>query len=94
MLRKYYKLLLYENLNPKVSYIVGVDVAGGLSRDDSSICVIHPDTLKVVAIFRNNNVDTVNLTDIILHLVSTFIPKAVVVVERNSYGKNSLPIFI
>jgi hypothetical protein len=86
-IKEYYKFNFYSSLNPETPYLIGVDVAGGLSRDDSAIFIADPFTLKVVGEFKNNTIDTADLTLVLLELVSKYMPKSVLAIERNSYGK-------
>ena len=83
-----YKFEFYDNLDPSIPYLLGVDVSGGLSRDDSAIVAVHPVSLKPVTVFKSNNVDTVELTQIIYELMTLYMPRSVAVIERNSYGKS------
>jgi hypothetical protein len=84
----YYKFNFFDSIDKNIPYIVGVDVAAGLSRDDSAICIINPYTLKTVGTFRNNTVDTVDLTSILLNLCYELLPNSILAIERNSYGKS------
>ena len=85
MLREVYALFEYEKLDPEVSYIVSVDVSGGLALDSSVICFSDPVDLKTTAIMKSNKIDTPELEEVIKLLVQMF-PNIIVVIERNSYG--------
>jgi hypothetical protein len=80
-----YPLYFYSRPDPSVSYIVTVDVSGGLDRDSSAVIVSHPDDLETIAAFKNNKMDTPDLEKFIAEVVR-LLPKCVVIIERNSYG--------
>ena len=83
-----YKINFYtKKFNPFLHYIVGVDVSGGLSLDNSTLTFIDPFTGKTVADFKNNTIDIEEFGDLIYTLVKDFFPNLVLVIERNSYGK-------
>jgi hypothetical protein len=89
-LQRIFPLTILENPgNWELPYIVAVDVASGLARDFSAIQIIHPVTLRSVATFKNNKIDTNELYRLICEVISYF-PNCVVVVERNSMGKGVL----
>ena len=70
------------------SYIIGVDVSGGLARDFSQLCIIDPDTELPVGYFYSNKTDTDDLYNILYKLITNWLPNAVLVIERNNYGLN------
>ena len=81
---------IYEELNPKVNPIIGVDVAAGYSRDSSAISVIDPTTTRLVADFNCNYINPVDLGKVIYELVTIHMPNALVVIERNGVGTGTL----
>ena len=68
------------------NWIVGVDVAAGLGRDRSAITVIDPADNAPVMHFYNNNITTDTLRLLLTDLITFYIPKAVLVPERNHAG--------
>ena len=83
----FYKLNVYKNIDPLKKYIVGVDVAAGLDRDNSAVTLTDPDTLEPVADFQNNSIDTVELTKLLLELGLKYFVNSIFVIERNNLGK-------
>jgi len=67
-------------------FLVGVDVSGGLSRDASAIEIAHPIDLRIIATFRNNRIDTRELSMVLIDLCKRM-PNAVLIIENNSMGK-------
>lgn len=83
-----YRFLVYEklyNINTR-SYIISVDIAGGLEADNTVVTIIDPLTYKPVASFKSNNIDTVELTDLLVKLVENLFQNSVIVPERNNMG--------
>lgn len=83
-----YRFLVYEklyNINTR-SYIISVDIAGGLEADNTVITIIDPLNYKPVASFKSNNIDTVELTDLLVKLVENLFQNSVIVPERNNMG--------
>lgn len=83
-----YRFLVYEklvNINTR-SYIISVDIAGGLEADNTVITIIDPLTYKPVASFKSNNIDTVELTDLLVKLIENLFQNSVIVPERNNMG--------
>lgn len=74
-----------HNLSNK-SWIISVDVASGLGLDATCITITDPSSMKPFAEFSNNTIGTANLTALLISLVQTMFPRAVVVIERNYTG--------
>lgn len=85
MLNKQYCIDWYETPDVNLNYILSCDVAGGLSRDNSTIVIIHPEDFRVVADFKSNKIDTDNFRKLILELMMIYLRNSLLVVERNSY---------
>ena len=78
-----YKRVNFWNNPP----IIGVDVAGGYSRDSSAITIIDSETTEVIATFNCNYISIVDLGKLIHDLVINYMPNAVINIERNGgYG--------
>ncbi len=86
-LNNVYKFNIFEdNMDTEKPWLIGVDVAGGLARDDTAITVANPVTYEVVATFRNNTIDSVELEKLLCMVIRLWLPNAVLIIERNSYG--------
>jgi len=85
-----YSVDFYEKPDLKVNYILSCDVGGGLSNDNSVITIIAPDDFRVVGDFRNNKIDTDSFKLLIRELMVTWFRNAILIIERNSYGKFAL----
>ena len=63
--------------------IIGVDVSGGFEKDSSTIVVIDSQTTEVVADFNCNYISPPELAKCIYELVMSYMPNAIVNIERN-----------
>lgn len=85
-----YLFNIYDEYNPRMSPIVGVDVAAGYSRDSSAISIIDSSTTKLLADFNCNYINPVDLSQVIYKLITESMPNALVVIERNGVGTGAL----
>lgn len=72
-----------DGLFYKYPPIIGVDVAGGMSKDSSAITIVDTETTEVLATFNNNFIPVNDLAKVIYELVKTKMPNAIVNIERN-----------
>jgi hypothetical protein len=85
--KKYYPFEIYKDFDWHDTVLVGIDVSGAYQKDYSTITIADKDTLEVLAHFKNNVVDSVELSEIIFEMVTKFFPNSVLIPERNSYGR-------
>ena len=81
-----YQLNVYKKLNPKVPYLVGVDVATGVNNDSTAVSVVNPYTLQIDAEFRSPIMGYPDLKRFLYQLVKKYIPSAVLCIEKNHGG--------
>ena len=84
-INKLFPLYIYEELDKERIYMVGVDVASGYGdrRDNSALTIVDPYSLKVVAEFKSPYISEAEFTKFIYTLVRRYIPRAIVIIERN-----------
>lgn len=82
----FYQFFIYEEFDPVIPYIVGVDCSTGTVKDNNAICVINPYTTKVVAEFECSYIGETNYERLLIELVTQHIPRAILCIERNSVG--------
>lgn len=70
--------------------MIGVDCASGMSRDATAIVIWDPSINEVVATFKSNTIDGVELQDFLVELIGTIFTNAILIVERNYSGKNTI----
>lgn len=85
-LGEYYRMDVYEPLDRRIPYIVGVDCSTGTGGDSNAISVIHPHTLRPVAELECNYIGETKFRLILEEFVLKYVPKAMVCIERNSVG--------
>ena len=81
-----YQLNVYKQLNPKVPYLVGVDVATGVNNDSTAVSVVNPYTLQVDAEFRSPIMGYPDLKRFLYQLVKKYIPNCILCIEKNHGG--------
>lgn len=86
MLRKYYELDVYEELNRAIPYLVGIDCSTGSNNDANAMTVVNPYTQNVVAEFECSYVGEPEYIEVIKELVTKHIPRAILCIERNHVG--------
>ena len=87
-INKIYKLDVYEPINKKQCYFIGVDVANGYGEDNSAITVWDPYTISTVAEFKSANIGVKDLIKFIYLLVKKYIPRGILAIERNANGRH------
>ena len=82
----YYQFYIYEKIDPNIPYIVGIDCATGTNSDNNAITCLNPYTLKPDMEFECSYIGETLFEKLIMELVTTTIPRAIVCIERNSVG--------
>lgn len=82
----YYQFDIYTKLQRQIPYIVGVDCSTGTASDNNAITIIDPYTVRPVADFTSPYIGETDYENLLIELVSEYIPRAIVVIERNSVG--------
>lgn len=88
------KITFYERPEFDKQYLIGVDVATGLSLDNSAITIIDPYDFHVVGDFMDSKIDTDSFRYLIEQLVTMYFAKSILLIERNSVGTNLNDIFM
>lgn len=92
-----WRFLLYEHgagsymdrpriFNEAIPYLVGIDPAGGGGGDNFAITVVNPYNLQIAAEFKSPYISGPAALRMIIELVTVYMPKAVLIPERNSMG--------
>ena len=82
----YYRFDVYKKLERNIPYLVGVDCATGTNQDNNAITIINPYTLEPDAEFECSFIGETQYEKLIRELVIKVIPRACVIIERNSMG--------
>ncbi len=83
-----------KDLDENIPYIVGIDPAGGGAGDNFAITIVNPHNLRIAAEFKSPYISGPNAVRLLLELVHDYIPKAVLVLERNSMGITILQMLL
>jgi len=75
-----------KDLDERIPYIVGVDPAAGGGGDNFAICIVNPYNLQTAAEFKSPYMSGTAAVQALVTLVNEFIPKAVIIPEKNSMG--------
>lgn len=75
-----------KELDESIPYLVGIDPAGGGGGDNTAITVINPYNLQIAAEFKNPYISGTDLCRLLITLISEYIPKGVLIPEKNSMG--------
>jgi hypothetical protein len=85
-LQEHFRLDVYEDIVKSIPYILGVDCSTGTNGDNNAITAIDPFQVKPVAEFKCPYIGETKYEKLIIELVRTYMPRAIVVIERNSVG--------
>jgi len=92
-INKFYLFNIYKDYQASASTfrpLIGVDVAAGYGRDSSSIVISDSKTTELLAEFTCNWIDPLDLGVLVHDLVTNFMPKALVTIERNGVGTGTI----
>ena len=83
---KYYMLHVYDEYKGKKPVLISCDVSGSIGRDNSTLVVVNPETLKPMAFFQSNTISSRHFKKIILKVCTKFYPHCILTIENNSVG--------
>lgn len=75
-----------KDLDENIPYLVGIDPAGGGGGDNFAVEIVNPYNLQIAAEFKSPYISGPQAVRMIVSLVQTYIPKAVLIPEKNSMG--------
>lgn len=94
ILNNSYILNIYKDFDWNSKILIGGDFGGAETRDGSALSICESDSLQVAADFNNNKADAVDMANIVLELMTKYLPNSVFIPERNSYGKAVIDILL
>jgi hypothetical protein len=93
ILNKKWRMLTYPHeqntkllLDSNIPYLIGVDPSGGGGGDNTSITIVNPYNLQIAAEFKSPYISGTELLRVLIDLIINYIPKGVLIPERNSMG--------
>lgn len=75
-----------KDLDENIPYLVGIDPAGGGGGDNFSVTIVNPYNLRIAAEFKSPYIGGPDAVRMLVELVTTYIPRAVLIPEKNSMG--------
>ena len=78
-----FPILIYEKLNKKISYILSVDPAEGLARNNNAFVLINPHTQMIAAEYKSPYISPPNFFRMICKFMKQRCPRSMVVIENN-----------
>lgn len=75
-----------KDLDETIPYLVGIDPASGGGGDNFAVTIVNPYNLQIAAEFKSPYISGPNAVKMIIELVTRYIPKAVLIPEKNSMG--------
>ena len=82
----HFRVDIYEPLKKSIPYLVGVDCSTGTNSDNNAVTIIDPFTERPVAEFQCPYIGETMFEKFLIELVLKHIPRAIVIIERNSVG--------
>ena len=75
-----------KDLDENIPYMVGIDPSGGGGGDNFAITIVNPYNLKIAAEFKSPYISGPAAVQMLIELVTVYIPNAVLIPEKNSMG--------
>lgn len=82
----HFRFDIYTPLNRTTPYITSIDCSTGTNGDSNAITILDPYTVEPVAEFKCPYIGETKFEQLIIELVRKHIPRAILVIERNSVG--------
>lgn len=83
---EHFRFDLYQELDRTIPYIVSIDCSTGTNGDSNAITILNPYTVQPSAEFACPYIGETLFEKLIIELVKKHLPRAILVIERNSVG--------
>ena len=83
---EHFRFDIYKKLERLTSYLVSIDCSTGTNGDSNAITIINPYTVRPDAEFKCPYIGETQFEKLIMELIMDHIPRACVIIERNSVG--------
>lgn len=87
---EFYAIDIYKKLRKDIPYIMSIDCATGTNGDNNAITFLNPYTVEPDAEFECSYIGETDFEQLIISIVKELVPRAIVVIERNSVGDGIL----
>lgn len=85
-INKIFKVDMYDDIDPNIGYIIGVDVASGVNNDSTAITILNPHTCKPIGEFKSPHISLPQQREFFRQLIIRYFSKSILVIERNNTG--------
>lgn len=92
LLKNLQPISIYEKINKKITYILSIDPAEALARNNTAFVLINPHTEMIAAEFKSPYVSTPDFIKMCCTFLRDYCPKSMIVVENNK-GRNVIERF-
>lgn len=86
LLLKRFKIDIYDRIDPKRIYMLGVDCSASVGRDSNAITIVDPYTEKPVAEFKSPYISLPDFRRLIYQIMKELTPRGILCIERNHVG--------
>src|SRR5699024_3579955 len=93
LVSKYYPFKVYKDFDWEDTLLIGVDCATGMEEDYSAITIADRNG-EVLADFKHNLIDTIELGKLLYDLMTMYFPNSILIPERNSVGKAIIDLLL
>ena len=83
---EHFRFDIYQELDKTIPYIVSIDCSTGTNGDNNAITILNPYTVQPSAEFACPYIGETLFEKLIMELVKKHLPRAILVIERNSVG--------
>ena len=83
---EHFRFDIYKELDRTIPYLVSIDCSTGTNSDSNAITIINPYTTEPDAEFKCPYIGETMFEKLIQELVKKHLPRAIVIIERNSVG--------
>lgn len=85
-INNFFKFDIYQTLDKRKAYLIGVDCSTGTGGDNNAITIIDPQSLEPVAEFECSYIGETRYEQLLISLIRDHLPRSVLCIERNSMG--------
>lgn len=82
----HFRFDIYKKLERLTPYLVSIDCSTGTNGDSNAITILNPYNARPVAEFKCPYIGETQFEKVIIELVQEHLPRACIVIERNSVG--------
>lgn len=86
VLSRVFNIELYEKVDPRIPYFIGIDMSTGTNNDNTAITIVNPYTEKPIGEFKSPVMGHVDAAKFVRMIIRRVCPRGILCIERNSLG--------